>query len=102
VAKRTPRPASTGQPPSAASHEAFYLSLGGQTLLLVLDQKAPLTPLTGAEQALLSLVREGHSNARIASLRGTRPRTVINQLTALYRKLGVRSRTELLARRTEP
>ena len=39
----------------------------------------------------------GDSDAEIAARRGTSVRTVSNQLAALYRKLGVRGRSELVA-----
>lgn len=54
--------------------------------------------LTTAESEVLDLVLEGRSNAEIASARGRSPRTVANQVAALFRKLGVRSRLELYAR----
>ena len=57
-----------------------------------------LDALSAAEREVARLVLEGNSNAAIARERGTSPRTVANQLAALYRKLGVRSRAELAAR----
>ena len=57
-----------------------------------------LDALSAAEREVARLLLEGNSNAAIARERGTSPRTVANQLAALYRKLGVRSRAELAAR----
>lgn len=54
--------------------------------------------LTRTERELLERVLCGESNERIAKARGTKPRTVANQLASIYRKLGVCSRTELIAR----
>ena len=53
--------------------------------------------LTPAEKSIVLDVAAGKSNARIASLRGTSPRTVANQLASIYRKLNLTSRQELLA-----
>ena len=54
--------------------------------------------LSAAERAIFELIRDGHSDARIAQLRGTAPRTVHKQVHSIYRKLGVSCRNELLAR----
>lgn len=53
--------------------------------------------LTAAEEHVVALVLEGLSNAQIARRRGTRERTVANQLASIFRKLGVSSRSELAA-----
>ncbi len=55
--------------------------------------------LSPSERDIVARVLRGQSNAAIASARGTSPRTVANQLAAIYSKLGVRSRRELAARR---
>ena len=58
--------------------------------------------LTAGERAIVDLVLRGRSNGEVAHARGTSPQTVANQLGLVYRKLGVRSRRELIARkRTE-
>lgn len=54
--------------------------------------------LTPTEISIVSLVVRGQANVAIAEARGTSPRTIANQLTVIYRKLGVRSRRELCAR----
>lgn len=51
--------------------------------------------LTSAEKEIVVHVLEGRSNAEIARARGTSARTVANQLAAVFRKLGVQSRSEL-------
>jgi DNA-binding CsgD family transcriptional regulator len=53
--------------------------------------------LTPAEREVLALLLDGRSNAEIAIERRTSVRTVANQVAALFRKLGVSSRRELVA-----
>jgi DNA-binding NarL/FixJ family response regulator len=55
-------------------------------------------PITPAELAVLRAIFEGKSNAAIAHERGTSPRTIANQVASIFRKHGVRSRGELVAR----
>ena len=55
--------------------------------------------LTASERAVVELVERGCSNRQIAELRGASARTVANQLTMAYKKLGVTSRRELRALR---
>jgi DNA-binding CsgD family transcriptional regulator len=54
--------------------------------------------LTPAERHVALALLDGRSNAEIAALRGSSPRTIANQVASLYRKLGVGSRAELAAR----
>ena len=71
--------------------------LRGFIIELPLDP-ARLPPcLTEAEREIVALVLEGRSNQEIADARGARYRTVANQLAAIYKKLHVASRTELIA-----
>ena len=53
--------------------------------------------LTQAEREVARLVADGCSNRAIAARRGARPQTVANQLAAIFRKLAVSSRSELVA-----
>jgi DNA-binding CsgD family transcriptional regulator len=53
--------------------------------------------LTETECKVVTLVLEGRSNQEIADARGARYRTVANQLASIYKKLGIASRTELVA-----
>lgn len=53
--------------------------------------------LTRAERELVVLLREGLSNKEIATQLGKSVRTVKTQLTSVYRKFSVRSRSRLLA-----
>jgi DNA-binding CsgD family transcriptional regulator len=54
--------------------------------------------LTAAENEVLALLERGHSNAAIAAARQVSTRTVANQVQSIFRKLGLRSRRDLLAR----
>ena len=54
-----------------------------------------LMGLTPSERAVAELAAAGLSNRRIAELRETSLRTVANQLTSAYKKLGLTSRREL-------
>jgi two-component system nitrate/nitrite response regulator NarL len=51
--------------------------------------------LTPREQALVAEIRAGRSNRAIAAQFGIKEQTVRNQLTVLFRKVGVSSRLEL-------
>jgi DNA-binding NarL/FixJ family response regulator len=53
--------------------------------------------LTPAERAVVHLVVTGRANREIAALRGSTESTVKHQLVSVYRKLGVDSRTRLMA-----
>lgn len=58
--------------------------------------------LTAAEEQVVEFVLEGLSNKEIAQRRGTRERTVANQLASIFRKLQVTSRSELAAAACAP
>lgn len=80
---------------------ALFEHAGSHYLLVVETQgKPPAARLTAAEEEILGLVASGLSNDEIADKRGTKRRTVNNQLGALCRKLCVGSRAELLSTRT--
>ena len=76
------------------------LEVGGEQLVVLsypIRATSSLRGLSGAEKEIVAGVLAGLSNASIARRRGTATRTVANQLAALYRKLGVGSRRELVA-----
>jgi DNA-binding CsgD family transcriptional regulator len=52
--------------------------------------------LTLAERAIAELVIEGCDNTTIAGRRGVAASTIANQLSRLFAKLGVHSRSELV------
>ncbi|RKT47613.1 regulatory LuxR family protein [Thiocapsa rosea] len=60
--------------------------------------EASVQPLTNAERDILAALLAGSTNADIAGRRAVAARTVANQVQAIFRKLGVRSRGELAAR----
>ena len=51
-------------------------------------------PITDRELEVLELIAEGCSNKQIAIRLGLRPKTVMHHSSHIYRKLGVRTRTE--------
>jgi len=71
--------------------------LRGLVIELPVDPAGLPACLTEAEREVVALVLEGRSNQEIADARGARYRTVANQLAAIYKKLRVASRTELIA-----
>ena len=54
-----------------------------------------MAALTGTEARIAAMVREGASNREIATRMFLSVKTVEATLTRIYRKLGVRSRTQL-------
>jgi DNA-binding CsgD family transcriptional regulator len=69
----------------------------GEVMVLSFSlRKGPVASLSPAESAVAAHLLDGRTNAEIARLRGTSERTVANQVASLYRKLGVKSRLELL------
>jgi DNA-binding CsgD family transcriptional regulator len=54
--------------------------------------------LTGREQELMQLVREGHTNAEIAAVLHLSPHTVRTHLANIFGKLGVSTRSAAVAR----
>jgi DNA-binding NarL/FixJ family response regulator len=54
--------------------------------------------LTRSEREVALGVLEGLSNAAIAARRGTSARTIANQIAAIFRKLDITSRAELVRR----
>ena len=54
-----------------------------------------MSDLTQTERRIMALVADGRTNREIADHLRVRPKTVEWNLTKIYRKLNVRSRTEL-------
>lgn len=65
-------------------------------LRLHVEATASRAGLTPAEAELVALVREGWSNKEIAAHLDKSIRTVKTQLTSVYKKFAVRSRSRLL------
>ena len=59
--------------------------------------EAQETPLTHKEGEVADLVAAGATNREVAAALFVSPRTVEHHLRQVYRKLGIRSRTELAA-----
>jgi DNA-binding CsgD family transcriptional regulator len=81
--------------------EVFEVEVGGEVLTVLVVPAPPLegdARLTVAERAVLAEILAGRSNREIALRRGRAVRTIANQLASIYRKLGVTSRSELVAR----
>lgn len=74
------------------------LVLGGERYLVLSHAIASDDQLTRAEREILALLDRGRSDRDIAAERGTSRGTVTKQIDAIFRKLGVGSRRELLAR----
>lgn len=80
--------------------DVFRVAVAGEPLLVVsLPSPQPdISGLTPAERAVTSDAAHGLSNAQIAKRRKRSQRTVANQLSSAFRKLGVTSRADLAAR----
>ena len=74
---------------------ARKLGACSRVALVRVEAEPDFSVLTPSEREVAKLAREGLSNAAIAELRGTSPRTVANQLARIYRKLGCGSRVGL-------
>ena len=79
---------------------AYRLTVGEEELVVFVweSQHAAAKALSDAERVVLQLVVAGKSNAAIAQARGTSVRTIANQVASLLRKLGARSRYDLIGR----
>jgi DNA-binding NarL/FixJ family response regulator len=87
------------RPPTARPRQHLALSSANPSVVLVLPEPAPVVPsatLTRAEIEVVQLAARGLVNAEIAAARGTRMRTIANQFQAIFRKLRVGSRSELV------
>lgn len=86
------------EPPSNLT--AYRLTVGEEELVVFIweSQHPAAKALSDAERIVLQLVVAGKSNAAIAQARGTSVRTVANQVASLLRKLGARSRYDLIGR----
>jgi len=90
-------------PPLPDGVELDSIAIDGEGLLVLSFPTAPMRgrparPLAPAERAVLVLWLDGLTCGEIAARRGVGIRTVSKQLHAIYRKLGVSSKTELAAK----
>ena len=86
------------EPAFAVFVEALYDFLGATAAPLAAGARASasLTPLTGAEAAVLELLARGLDNHAIARHLGKSEKTVRNQVSTIFDKLGVRTRAEAI------
>jgi DNA-binding NarL/FixJ family response regulator len=77
------------------------VALDGERFLVgshpLVDETA-LAPLSDAEREVAAAIVAGSTNADIAARRGTSERTIANQVSAILRKTGAGSRSELAVR----
>lgn len=84
------------------SHGRSFLGAGGSRYLMFEMPLSTLTaPLTNAERELVERLLHGDTQRAMADHRGVSVRTVANQMSRLFEKLDVASRTELVARLLE-
>jgi DNA-binding CsgD family transcriptional regulator len=78
--------------------EVSYVEIDGETFAVFSFPIALADDfgLTASEREVVTGVLRGLNNTELAKLRGVSPRTIANQLAAIYRKLSVSSRTELV------
>lgn len=84
--------------PSGARTRLVATAVAGERLLIgayPVCRPRSLARLTRAEHAVATLLLRGASNQTIADRRRTSPRTIANQVQAIFRKLRVQSRVEL-------
>lgn len=72
-------------------------AIGRVAVASIAQRNLSLTTLSHAEQEIAAKVIDGKATVAIARERGTSPRTVVQQIANIYRKLEVSSRRELLA-----
>lgn len=90
--------ARTKPAPSGLRATTFVID-GRQYAALFFDRpQAWSKKLSPAEREVAAFLLDGKSHAEIARSRDVALRTVANQVASLYRKLGVGSRGELVAR----
>jgi DNA-binding NarL/FixJ family response regulator len=80
--------------------DVFRVARGDEVVLVISwsGARLDLGVLTEAERAVACDAVRGLSNLQIAKRRNRAPRTVANQLASAFRKLGVSSRADLIAR----
>jgi DNA-binding NarL/FixJ family response regulator len=83
--------------------EAYELDLGDRRVVLFewdsgsTSRQAPPADFSVAERSLLGPLLAGISTREIATARGRSERTIANQISKIFRKCGVSSRSELAA-----
>jgi DNA-binding CsgD family transcriptional regulator len=75
-------------------NETIHLAKG---LSVKIDAQFEKWQMTKAERDIALLVLKGLSNKEVAEIRGTSEKTVIQQMSSVYQKSGLKSRSELSA-----
>ena len=88
------------EPPSSGLRATRFRLAGDDYVVLSYPRTAIAAPpeLTSTERAVFSALLAGQSNQQIATSRDRALSTVANQVAAIFAKLGVGSRAELVAR----
>jgi DNA-binding NarL/FixJ family response regulator len=87
------------QPPPGL--EVAIVNLDGDEFAILhfpVTSQTDLTGLSDAESEIANAIVKGMSNEEIARMRRTSNRTVAKQVASIFKKLGVGSRRELVAR----
>jgi DNA-binding CsgD family transcriptional regulator len=88
-----------GAAPLAARAETDLLATGARPRRIALSGVDSLTP---SERRVAQMAAEGHTNREVAQALFVSPKTVEVHLSSVYRKLEIRSRSQLAAALTEP
>lgn len=83
--------------PAGLVAEKFAVD-GVEFVAFTWESPRDVSSLTPAERAVFDLLLQGASNAAIARARTASVRTIANQVAAIFDKLGVGSRYEVIAR----
>ena len=86
--------------PDRGAITGVVIHAGEETFLILAAPRArlDLSSLTPVQRSIVAGVVAGRSNTELARRRRRSVRTVANHLAAIFRKLGVGSRGELIAR----
>ena len=84
--------------PSLARRAAAYFGAVAMSTRPAADPGSPFPQLTAREHEILELVAAGRTNAEIASTLYLSPKTVRNNVSAVFAKLQVASRAEAIIR----
>jgi DNA-binding CsgD family transcriptional regulator len=102
VTRHPRKPAPEASPPADPEAPRISRFRLGDSELAVFSEPLPRlsesVDLTPAEQDICLRLLEGQSSREIARERQTATRTVANQIAAIFEKLGVSSRAELIVR----
>jgi DNA-binding CsgD family transcriptional regulator len=97
-----PEPAARPEIEAPAGLEAATFDVGGEEFLLLTfpTEASDLSNLTESEREVATELLRGKSYREIARIRGTKVGTVANQVRSIFRKLEIRSRSELARKRS--